>query len=104
MSSTTETYVPHARDAVVARTNRLGVVACVTCLDRRPDPTLTEPVYGDLHPTDPNEYCAGCGTTLLSLSESCEREHQEQQARWAKGPITHVIEMGVVGPVRCRIY
>ena len=109
-----ETYIPNARDAVIAYfgTTSWGAyrVRCVVCCDADP---LANPakVYGDLFvPSGPEnraedaETCEACGVSLLSLSQSCQREHDEQQARFARGPITHVVEMGMTGAIRCRVY
>lgn len=97
-------YIPNARDAVVGYCDKLGYVRCVTCCDRLgTEMRRGHEVYGDLVDTTESA-CDSCGVTFLALSESCQREHDEQQAKWARGPITHVVEMGMVGAVRCRIY
>lgn len=115
-----ETYIPNARDAVIAYFGRNASgnlrCYCVRCNDESPL-TDARPVYGDLNYPEPLAHgrgsydswdtcdqCEVCWTSLRSLSESCQREHDEQQARFARGPITHVVEMGMVGQVRCRIY
>lgn len=109
-----ETYVPGARDAVVAyfgRDARRNLRCyCVRCNDAAPL-TDASKVYGDLYVSEgdvesmPDEdVCDACGVALLELSRMCQREHDEQQARWARKSITHVVEMGMVGDVRCRIY
>lgn len=99
-----ERYIPHACDAVIAYCDATGRVHCVACCDRL---SLEMPadhrVYGDIHDSTESN-CDTCGQSLLSLSLSCEREHDEQQARFAKGPVTHLVEMGMIGMVRCRIY
>lgn len=114
-----EEYIPSARDAIVGYFGRTasGVLRsyCVTCNDKLPlggyDGHGPDRVYGDLYVASgrldrmtEDGACDECGVTFLSLSESCQREHDEQQTRWARGPITHVVEMGMVGAVRCRIY
>lgn len=85
---------------------------CVCCLDKEaPSEAERNPIYGDLYvasgPRDrveADEACETCGVTFLSLSERCQAEYEEQQAEFARGPITHVTEMGMPGFVRCRIY
>lgn len=119
--SSTEEYIPSARDATVGYFGRDSLgrcrAQCVTCCDTAPL-TDTQRIYGDLYVSDctgltavwphcranSDGACDACSVTFLSLSESCQREHDEQQARWARGPVTHVVEMGMVGAVRCRIY
>lgn len=105
-----EKYIPSARDAVVGyfgRTSSGNLRAqCVTCNDKYPL-TDTRPIYGDLYVSDGpsvDRSCDTCSVTFLALSEQCQREHDDQQARWARLPVTHVVEMGMVGAVRCRIY
>ena len=107
-------YIPSARDATIAYFGRNphGFLRCycVTCNDSSP---LTDAhrVYGDLYvPTGPNgraedgQECDACGVQLLDLSRRCQADHDAQQREWARGPVTHVVEMGMVGSVRCRIY
>lgn len=118
--SSAEEYIPSARDAIVGyfgrNSSRNLRSLCVTCNDRHPL-TDTSRIYGDLYVSDgpdlgpgtidrmsPDGRCDICGVTFLSLSEQCQREHDEQQARWSRLPVTHVVEMGMVGAVRCRIY
>lgn len=120
VSEMNEAYIPNARDAVVAYFGRNNAgnfrCYCVTCNDKSP---LTDAakIYGDCDQPEPMTYgrgsygsddtcdqCESCWTSLLSLSQRCQQEHNDQQARWARGPITHVVEMGMVGAVRCRIY
>jgi hypothetical protein len=115
-----EQYIPRARDAVVAYFGRNTAgnlrVHCITCCDEHP---LTDPrkVYGDLDQPGPLTHgrgsygsddtcdqCEVCWTSLLKLSQMCQAEHDEQQARWSKGPITHLVEYGVTAAPRCRIY
>ncbi len=116
----TEAYIPNARDAVIAYFGRNADgnlrCHCVRCNDTSPL-TDARKVYGDTNIPEPLTYgrgsygnwdtcdqCEMCWTSLLALSQSCQREHDEQQARFARGPITHVIEMGMVSDIRCRIY
>ena len=115
-----EKYIPSARDAVVAYfgRNTAGNLRChcVRCCDEHPL-TDASKVYGDTDQPEPMTHgrgsygswdtcdqCEVCWTSLRQLSRMCQAEHDEQQARWARGPITHVVEMGVPGMVRCRIY
>jgi hypothetical protein len=115
-----EKYIPSARDAVMGYFGRdpSGHLRqqCVTCCDAAPL-TDSSRIYGDLYVSDGPDLgpgtidlmnsdgaCDMCGVTFLSLSEQCQREHDEQQSRWARLPVTHVVEMGMVGAVRCRIY
>lgn len=116
----TETYIPNARDAVVAYfgRNTQGNLRCycVRCNDASPL-TDASKVYGDLDGPEPVslarghwgsddtcEMCEACYVPLLHLSRECQREHDEQQERFRRGPITHVVEMGMVGAIRCRVY
>jgi len=115
-----EQYIPNARDAVIAYfgRNQAGNLRCycVRCNDSEP---LTDAVkvYGDLDQPEPLTHgrgsygswdtcdqCEVCWTSLLELSRRCQAEHDEQQKRFARGPITHVVEMGMVGAIRCRVY
>lgn len=115
-----EPYVPSARDAVVAYFGRnlSGNLRCycVRCNDSEPL-TDASKVYGDLDQPGPLTHgrgsygsddtcdqCEVCWVSLLELSQRCQVEHDEQQARFARGPITHVVEMGMVGAIRCRVY
>jgi len=118
----TEAYIPNARDATVGFFGRTsgGVLRCycVTCNDKSPlgsyGPGGTigpDRIYGDIYvPTGEHnrvaddERCDSCGVTFLTLSEMCQREHDEQQARWARGPVTALVEYGIRAGVRCRIY
>jgi hypothetical protein len=118
----TEAYIPSARDATVGFYGHTGYgtrARCVRCNDKNPliDDAHRQRIYGDLYCSQA-EYCDQwhidrieaccacemCGATFLALSRQCQREHDEQQARWVRGPITHVVEMGMPGAVRCRIY
>lgn len=109
-----EPYISNARDAIVAYcggSSGCYRTRCVTCFDATP---LTDPdrVYGDCYvPTGPlgsvddTEACDTCGVTIADLSARCQREHDDQQRRWAReSRIDHVIEMGMVAAVRCRVY
>ena len=109
------TYIPSARDAVVARFGRseAGCLRCfcVYCLDAGHTLTDVHDVYGDLYvPTGPDgradddQTCDVCSLSLLTISQAFQRDHDAQQAAWARQPVTHVVEMGMVGAVRCRIY
>ena len=115
-----ETYIPNARDAVIAYfgRNHTGNLRCycVRCNDAEPL-TDASKVYGDLDQPEPLtngrgsygswdtcDQCEVCWVSLLSLSQSCQQEHDEQQERFRRGPITHVIEMGMTGAIRCRVY
>jgi hypothetical protein len=105
---TREEYIPSARDAVVGYFGRNSSgnlrSLCVRCNDATPL-TDTSRIYGDLYVSGgPDRSCDTCSVTFLSLSEQCQRDHDDQQSRWAKLPITHVVEMGMIGAVRCRIY
>lgn len=109
-----ETYIPNARDAVVAYfgRNARGNLRCycVRCNDESPL-TNASKIYGDLYVAlgdrdraYDEDRCDVCGVTLLQLSQMCQAEHDEQQARWARGPITDLVEYGVRTSPRCRIY
>jgi hypothetical protein len=115
-----EEYTPNARDAVVAYFGRNASgnlrCHCVRCNDTSPL-TDASKVYGDLDQPEPFahgrgsyggwdtcERCEVCWTSLLRLSQLCQQEHDDQQARWSRGPVHHVVEMGLVGQIRCRIY
>ncbi len=115
-----EAYIPNARDAVIAYFGRNPAgnlrCYCVTCNDAEPL-TDANKVYGDLNYAEPLAHgkgsydswdtcdqCEVCWVSLLSLSQSCQREHDEQQARFRRGPITYVVEMGMPGAIRCRVY
>lgn len=118
----TEAYIPNARDATVGLfgRNSSGLLRahCVTCNDRDPLQAEIQRIYGDLYVQDTGREnsphgidrmnsdgrCDLCKVTFLSLSERCQAEHDDQQARWARLPVTHVVEMGMIGAVRCRIY
>ena len=84
---------------------------CVRCHDVTPLRDAAK-VYGDLYVAEPasegrmddGEECDMCGVRLLDLSRSCQREHDEQQARWARLPIVALVEYGVSAGPRCRIY
>lgn len=116
----TEQYISNARDAVVAYFGRNPAgnlrCYCVRCNDAEPLSDAAK-VYGDLDTPEPLslavghwgtvdtcEACDACSVSLRELSRRCQAEHDEQQARWARAPITHVVEMGMLGMVRCRIY
>lgn len=107
-------YIPSARDAVVGYFGRNPAgnlrAYCVCCNESEPLQDAAR-VYGDLYVStgplgslEADEVCDGCGTAFLVLSEACQAEHDAQQAEWARGPLTHVVEMGMVGQVRCRVY
>jgi hypothetical protein len=107
-------YIPNASQATVGyfgRNHGGNLRAyCVKCNDTQ---QLAEAarIYGDLYVASgpletmaPEDECDECGVTFLSLSQACQAEHEAQQAEWSRQPITHVVEMGMVGDVRCRIY
>ena len=104
-----EPYIPNAREAVIAyfgRDTRGNLRCyCVTCNDASPLASAHK-VYGDLiaDETHGNEACDGCGVELLKLSQLCQAEHDAQQAKWAKQPITALVEYGIAAFPRCRIY
>lgn len=115
-----ETYLPSARDSVIAYFGRNASgnlrCYCVRCHDTTPL-TNASRVYGDLSYPEPRsllvgswgsedtcESCDGCRVSLLSLSRQCQSEHDAQQAEWSRGAVTHLVEYGVPGTVRCRIY
>jgi hypothetical protein len=116
----TEEYIPNARDATMGFYGQTGYgyrARCVRCHDKHPLVSNVQRIYGDLYCSEAKECdawhidrvdagyaCELCGVTFQALSEQCQREHDEQQARWARLPVTHVVEMGMVGAVRCRIY
>lgn len=102
-----ETYVPTPRDAVIAYfgRNEAGNLRCycVRCNEAAP---LTEPskIYGDLS-YDTSDQCESCLASLLALSQACQREHDEQQARWARTSApTVLIEYGIPAAIQCRVY
>ena len=109
-----ETYIPSARDSVMGYFGRgahgYWRQKCVCCNDAEP---LTEAhkVYGDLYVSDgplgrmsETDACDVCGVTFLSLSQRCQREHDEQQARFARLPCVGLLEYGILAAPRCRIY
>lgn len=63
---------------------------------------------GDIREYDVHcpEGCDRCGTSWLILSVCCDREHEDQQARWAREARGHtpLIEYGIVSEPRCRVY
>lgn len=113
--TTDEKYIPSARDAVIAFFGRNAVghlrCYCATCNDTAPLSNAAK-VYGDLYVAtgevsriDEGGECDACGVALLSLSQSCQREHDEQQTRWARMARPSVlIEYGVPAFIRCRVY
>jgi len=108
-------YIPNARDAVIAYCgwNEAGCYRayCVTCHDKA---ALKDPrkIYGDLYVAegpldrmDDGDKCDWCGVTFLSLSQRCQLEHDEQQRQWSRvSRPTVLLEYGIPGDVRCRIY
>lgn len=110
-----EAYIPSARDATIAyfggTPDGRWRCYCVRCHDENP---LREParVYGDGYIAEParesrtgeGEECDLCGVSLAWLGEQCQREHDEQQARWARGHVTALVEYGIPTAPRCRIY
>ena len=115
-----EVYIPNARDAVIAYFGRNASgnlrCYCVTCNDKSPL-TDAHKVYGDLDFAEPLtngrgsydswdtcDQCEVCWTSLLKLSQMCQREHDEQQARFARGPTLALVEYGVTAAIRCRVY
>ena len=110
-----DAYIPNTRDATIAWFGRNPAgnwrQHCCRCNDDTP---LTEAarVYGDLYVAEPapeghvapSDVCDVCGVTLLALSQSCQAEHDAQQARWARGPVTGLVEYGITAFPRCRIY
>lgn len=116
-----ESYIPNARDAVIARFGRTsyGLLRCYcnACHDAdplAPESGLTEParVYGDLYVAigsesrmGDEECCASCGVSLLGLSQRCQADHDDQQARWARiARPTVLLEYGLQSSIRCRVY
>lgn len=104
----------NAKDSVVGYVghNARGLfrALCVCCNDQFPL-TDTAQIYGDLYvasgPRDRmrvDEGCGACGATFAALSERCQSEYEAQQREFARSPVTHVVEMGMVGAVRCRVY
>jgi hypothetical protein len=107
-----EAYIPSARQSVIAycgyTTDGRYRRFCVTCCDASPL-TDAHKIYGDLYTPGPENVsdrddCECCGVSLLSLSQQCQREHDEQQARWARGPVLALVEYGIPAAVRCRVY
>lgn len=110
----TETYIPSARDTIIAYHGRSPAggwrTRCVTCMEIE-SLAHASPVYGDLYvPDGPDgrvpegEECEMCGSSLLAISRCAQDEHDAQQARFARLPVTHLVEYGIPGAVRCRIY
>lgn len=117
-----EAYIPNARDSIVGYFGKTphGVLRayCVRCHDKAPITGYgpdgqhgPDRIYGDLYVAtgersrmEPSEYCDMCGVTFLSLSESCQREHDDQQARFARQPVHYLNEYGVRALIRCRVY
>lgn len=111
----TEEYIPGARNSIMGyfgASNGVLRQHCVTCNDKHPltaygpPDRLTEPhrIYGEPYGTGDDGCCDVCGVTFLSLSQRCQREHDEQQERFAKLPTHTLIEYGVHTMVRCRVY
>jgi hypothetical protein len=111
-----EQYIPNARDAVIAYFGRTSYgalrVHCVRCNEVSPLADASK-VYGDLYVAEPapvgqcddGEECDMCRVRLLALSQACQQEHDEQQARWARvARPTVMIEYGVPAAIRCRVY
>lgn len=106
---TADPYIPSARDATIGffGGNARGAcrTRCVACSeDVEP---LTDPrrVYGGKPGEVGEDECDLCGAFFEALSALCQWEHDEQQARWAReSRVDHVIEMGCVSMVRCRVY
>lgn len=121
---TTEKYIPSARDTTFGRFGRdsYGFLRqhCNNCHDKHPLAGYdgrTEPdrIIGerdlDSMGTDQNsgsvdvtDACDVCGVLFIEIAKQCQREHDEQQARWAKQPVTALVEYGIPAGVRCRIY
>lgn len=59
---------------------------------RRHDPACSDPE------------CSTCGVSILALSARCQREHEDQQARWARARVGVIVEYGVQAELRCRVY
>ena len=109
-----ETYIPSARDSIVGYfgTTSWGAYRsyCVCCNDKTP---LGNPakIYGDLyvasgpHSTvEHDDTCDVCGVTFLALSQSCQQEHVDQQAHFARLPVLALVEYGTPYAIRCRVY
>ncbi len=83
----------------------------MTCCDTSP---LTAPskVYGDGFVGEPaeigsaeEEHCDLCDVSIAELGARCQREHEEQQDRWAReSRVEWLDEYGVLAAVRCRVY
>lgn len=112
----TDEYIPSARNAIVAYFGRNAAgnlrTHCNSCIDKGHVLTDASKIHGDLYiPTgdrslaEEDECCEVCGVALLALSRSCQQEHDEQQARWARASrVDHLLEYGIAGAVRCRVY
>ena len=102
-------YIPNARDATVGYFGRNAHgwfrSYCVCCNDAEPLTEATR-IYGGKPGTGEVEgECDVCRVTFENLSERCQQEHDEQQARWAReSRVEYVIEMGAVSGIRCRVY
>lgn len=116
-----DTYIPNARDTIVGYFGASGSVLrqhCVKCNDKDPltsyGPGATKAPYrifgdlyvatGDMDRIGSEGCCDRCGVSFLTLSLTCQREHDEQQARFARQPVHVVVEYGVRTAVRCRVY
>ncbi len=109
-------YIPNARDAVIAyvggNTSGRYRLHCCTCLTEHPLASAQRIYGGDYYVSEgpwdrasEADQCDICGVTLQSLSERCQREHDEQQARWARTAApTMLVEYGVQAAIRCRVY
>jgi hypothetical protein len=110
----TEKYIPNARDQIIAYFGRNEAgnlrMYCTPCRSKHP---LTDEhkvwgdryvSTGDIDRADEGDRCDVCGITLAELSIDAQAQHDDQQERFRRCPITHVIEMGMVGAIRCRVY
>ena len=107
----TEAYIPTPRQAVIGVFGfyvdgiRRYRSYCHACNDRNPLEVESK-IYGGKPGTGENVgSCDACGVTWERLSELCQRDHDEQQARWARTSApTELHEMGCVSGIRCRVY
>lgn len=111
--SDSETYIPTPRNATIGHFGRAldGRCRqyCLACSDKAQALGTfapSSPVYGGKPDTGENEGgCDLCGITWEEISVMCQRDHDEQQARWARTSApTELHEMGCVSGIRCRVY
>lgn len=58
-------------------------------------------VYGD---TNSEDICDYCGASLRQISVACQADYEARQGLWSRGAVTHVIEQGLAGALRCKVF